>query len=74
MSTEERLSPNFQKLDGALRSIGYSFEVAVADIIDNSIDAEAKKVLIRIIVTKGGHLDLIIVDDGFGMGVFSNEV
>jgi hypothetical protein len=36
MSRGERLDPNYHKLDVALRSIGYSFEVAVADIIDNS--------------------------------------
>jgi Histidine kinase-, DNA gyrase B-, and HSP90-like ATPase len=68
MSTEERLPPNYSKLDTALRSIGYSFEVAVADVIDNSIDAQAKNVLVRLINTSDGHLDLAIWDDGSGMG------
>jgi hypothetical protein len=68
MSTEERLPPNYRKLDVALRSIGYSFEVAVADVIDNSIDAQAKNVLVRLINTPDGHLDLAIWDDGCGMG------
>ena len=67
MSTKERLPPVYRKLDTALRSIGYSFEVAVADIIDNSIDARAKKVLVRLLCRKDGHLDLIIWDDGHGM-------
>ena len=58
MSIEERLPPNYGKLDVALRSIGYSFEVAVADVIDNSIDAQAKNVLVRLINTGDGHLDL----------------
>ena len=68
MSIEERLPPNYGKLDVALRSIGYSFEVAVADVIDNSIDAQAKNVLVRLINTGDGHLDLAIWDDGCGMG------
>lgn len=67
MSTEERLPPNYQKLDVALRSIGYSFEVAVADIIDNSIDEKATNVLVRLFTRKDGHLDLAIWDDGRGM-------
>jgi hypothetical protein len=67
MSTEERLPPNYSKLDLALRSIGYSFEAAVADIIDNAIDAEAANVLVRLITKKEGRLDLVIWDDGTGM-------
>src|SRR5438034_400525 len=67
MSTEEHLPPNFRKLDVALRSIGYSFEAAVADVIDNSVDARATNVLVRVITTRSGHLDLAIWDDGSGM-------
>lgn len=67
MSTEEHLPPNFIKLDTALRSIGYSFEAAVADVIDNSIDASARNILLRLLITKDGHLDLAIWDDGCGM-------
>jgi hypothetical protein len=67
MSTEEVLPPNYRKLDVALRSVGYSFDAAVADVIDNSIDAQAKNVLIRLITNREGHLDLAIWDDGYGM-------
>jgi hypothetical protein len=67
MSTEERLRPNYPKLDVALRSIGYSFEAAVADVIDNSIDAKAENVLVRLITKDDGQLDLVICDDGSGM-------
>src|SRR5258705_388504 len=67
MSTEEVLPPNYRKLDVALRSIGYSFDAAVADVIDNSIDAKAKNVLVRLITNREGHLDLAIWDDGCGM-------
>ncbi|HEU4507267.1 MAG TPA: ATP-binding protein, partial [Pyrinomonadaceae bacterium] len=67
MSFEERLPPNYAKLDIALRSIGYSLEVAVADIIDNSVDAEAQNILVRFISKQGKSLDLAICDDGRGM-------
>jgi len=67
MSTTERIPPNYRRLDVALRSIGYSFEVAVADVIDNSIDAHAKNVVVRLIIKRDGQLDLAIWDDGRGM-------
>jgi len=67
VSTEERLEANTRRLEEALRSIGYSFETAVADIIDNSIDARARNVLVRIIYRKDGQLDLVVWDDGDGM-------
>ena len=67
MSTEERLPPNYAKLDVALRSIGYSFEAAVADIIDNSIDAGAKDIFVRLVLKKDQPLDIVIWDNGSGM-------
>jgi hypothetical protein len=67
MPAEEKLPPNYSKLDAALRSIGYSFEVAVADIIDNSIDAHASQIIIRFVLRKNANLDLVIYDDGQGM-------
>src|SRR6267142_5881651 len=67
MAVEEKLPPNYSKLDIALRSIGYSFEVAVADIIDNAIDAHAKQVLVRFIIRRDAPLDVVIYDDGWGM-------
>ena len=51
------------------RAIGYSLETAVADIIDNSISAEAKNIYINR-VWKGGGSIITIRDDGYGM---SNE-
>lgn len=67
MSRTKVLPPNYRELDRALRSIGYSFEAAVADIIDNSIDEDAENVLVRLFIRKDGHLDLAIWDDGNGM-------
>jgi hypothetical protein len=67
MAKTEPLAPNFGKLDTALRSIGYTFEVAVADIVDNSIDARASSVLVRLFIRKDGHIDVVVADDGRGM-------
>jgi hypothetical protein len=41
--------------------------VAVADIIDNSIDAKARHVVVRLIARTDGKVDLVIWDDGCGM-------
>lgn len=67
MSKQEHLPPNFSKLDVALRSIGYSFESAVADVIDNSIDAGATDIRVRLVIRKDRPLDLVIWDNGSGM-------
>jgi anti-sigma regulatory factor (Ser/Thr protein kinase) len=71
MSTQEKLPPNYGKLDTALRSIGYSFEVAVADIVDNAIDATRGKrnanVLVRLVIGKDGRIDVAVWDNGSGM-------
>jgi len=64
---EEHLPPNYSKLDTALRSIGYSFESAVADIIDNSLDAGATDIRVRLVTSKSPSLDLVIWDNGSGM-------
>lgn len=56
--------PSATLLTSSLRSIGYSLGTAIADIIDNSISAGAKKVEIRFTPA----LDcLSIIDDGCGM-------
>lgn len=49
----------------SMRSLGYSFSSAIADLIDNSISAKAKK--IEIISNPGTNPNLIIFDDGCGM-------
>lgn len=52
-----------------MKAIGlnHSFESAVADIVDNSIDAGARKILIRIVREPHRLIGLWIVDDGRGM-------
>ncbi|MCC3767188.1 ATP-binding protein [Streptomyces sp. UNOC14_S4] len=51
----------------ALSSQGYGFEVAVADLVDNSIDAGAKDVVIHFLRDGDRLVSLLVVDDGHGM-------
>jgi histidine kinase/DNA gyrase B/HSP90-like ATPase len=52
-----------------MRAIGlnHTFESAVADIVDNSLDAGASKILVRFIRNADRLVGLWIVDDGKGM-------
>lgn len=59
--------PNHGKLEQALRSLGYTLETAVADIVDNSIDAKAETIVIRLVEKENGKYDFVIWDDGDGM-------
>ena len=59
------LPPNAYSLMNATRYVGYSFEDAIADLIDNSISAQARHVDIYFNSAKGLHLS--IIDDGEGM-------
>ena len=62
----EDVTPYAETLIESLRSIGYSFETALADIIDNSITAEAHCVHICT-ETSIEEPCIAIIDDGFGM-------
>ncbi|MER5383860.1 ATP-binding protein [Streptomyces sp. NPDC002688] len=57
-------SPEFLK---GIASQGYSFEVAIADLVDNSLDAEAKDVVIHFLRDGDRLTNLLVVDDGQGM-------
>ena len=59
-------SPNADNLMGSLRSMGYSFESAIADIIDNSISADAREIHINF-PTTALESYVYILDDGHGM-------
>ncbi|MGW2415923.1 ATP-binding protein [Streptomyces tubercidicus] len=51
----------------ALSSQGYGFEVAIADLVDNSIDAGAEDVVIHFLRDDDQLVSLLVVDDGRGM-------
>lgn len=59
-------NPSPEILMNSMRSIGYSFQTAVADIIDNSISAKAKNIYINVPISND-DLYVSILDDGDGM-------
>jgi hypothetical protein len=63
--------PNPVSLLESMRSIGYTLETALADIVDNSITAEASSVSIRFLWNEGNPW-IAVLDDGYGMT--SNEM
>jgi len=58
--------PKADFLMGAMRSMGYSFEAAIADILDNSIGANAKNIHIKFPI-EPFNCYVSILDDGNGM-------
>jgi len=62
--------PKAEYLIGAMRSMGYSFEAAIADIIGNGISANARNILIKF-PTVPTNCIITILDDGFGMNIES---
>ena len=58
---EKESIPFAPNLVESMRSLGYSFETAIADLIDNSISANAKR--IDLIMLPMDNPYLIILDD-----------
>lgn len=67
MSTDRVNIPKASTLMGSLRSIGYTFVAAVADIIDNSITAQATEVRILFPRHPDDPTAVGILDNGTGM-------
>lgn len=66
MARSQVLPPSAACLSASMRDLGYSLETAVADLVDNSISADAT--LIDIVCQlAGGDPFLAIVDNGHGM-------
>lgn len=62
----DEVPPEPGALIESLRSVGYNLPTAVADIIDNSIAADAKTIHIDF-HWAGDRSHVVILDDGFGM-------
>jgi len=60
----EVIQPSVNLLE-SMRSVGYSLEAAIADLIDNSITAGAHHIVIDVDVVDAAYL--AILDDGHGM-------
>ena len=61
------LPPDPERVMEGLRDTGYNFNTALADIIDNSIAADATKIDITIDLNPRGELTVYIADNGTGM-------
>jgi hypothetical protein len=67
MSQPYLLLPDAARVVEGLRDTGYLFNTAVADVVDNSIAAEAKNVHLLLKQDFRGNITLRIYDDGTGM-------
>ncbi|GAA4030463.1 ATP-binding protein [Streptomyces plumbiresistens] len=65
-SGSKRLPPAARYVQ-SLTHQGYGFEAAIADLIDNSIDAGATKVVVSFLRESDRLVSLLVVDDGHGM-------
>ena len=61
------LLPDPERTISGLRDTGYDFNTAVADIVDNSIAAEATTVYVNVIMTPDMQIHVSVADDGYGM-------
>lgn len=64
---EKIVEPSPARLAESLRDTGYTFETAVADVLDNSVSAGATKIRIKLALEYGGSAMLMIADNGSGM-------
>lgn len=67
MSKFKENIPQADMLMGSMRSMGYSFEAAIADIIDNSISAQCSFVKLLFPTTYTDAKAVGVLDDGAGM-------
>jgi hypothetical protein len=66
MARPHHLPPSAASLSASLRDLGYSLETAVADLIDNSISADATDIQIFCDMSRSTPV-LVIADNGRGM-------
>lgn len=61
------LLPDAARTIEGLRDTGYDFLTAIADIVDNSIAAEARRISVRVERAMDGELEVSVADNGYGM-------
>jgi len=66
MILDRQIIPSASRMMKSLRSLGYDFSQAVADLVDNSIEADATTIAIDV-EFDGENSRLRIADDGVGM-------
>jgi hypothetical protein len=62
----EEAIPDAARMIGNLRDLDYTFETAIADLIDNSVSASAQNIEI-LVNFKGPNSSVVVLDDGAGM-------
>jgi hypothetical protein len=62
-----RNPPDADRAIWGFRDTGYSFETALADVVDNSIAADADNIFVKIDLLADGRRLIYIGDDGHGM-------
>ena len=60
------VTPSASRLTESLRDIGYDFPSAIADLVDNSVSAGARRVDV-IVTFDGPNSHVLVADDGRGM-------
>jgi hypothetical protein len=63
----EKNPPDPEGTASVFSRVGHSLDEALADLIDNSVDAGASKVLVRFFRGSGGVRRIVIADNGRGM-------
>lgn len=63
----KKVVPHDPKLADLVSQVDYEMPAAIAELLDNSIDAGARNILIRFIRIKGRLKEVLVVDDGKGI-------
>jgi DNA topoisomerase VI subunit B len=66
MSSPSNLTPSAKRLISSMRDLGYEFTDAVAEIVDNSIQADANVIQVNL-QFEGYESYLTVLDNGVGM-------
>ena len=66
MKFDRANDPNAARLIESLRYLGYGNREAIADLVDNSIDADSSHIQVFIHQRHGG-IEIVVADDGSGM-------
>ncbi len=65
----EVLIPDAARTIEGLRDTGYSFNTAVADVVDNSIAAGASRIDVSVGQLPGAQVQIVVADNGKGMDI-----
>ncbi len=61
------LEPDPARVMEGLRDTGYDFNTAMADIVDNSIAADASIIKVKVDLNPNGSINIYVADNGCGM-------